>query len=212
MLNLSNFSERFSLKAKIILGVLAIVILAETGWLVWSLLGANQKSADSIPSIGNVFNNATKTQVTEEDISSMISLTSPKTTYKTGEKISVAIEIASKATTDGVDIILNYDPNILMVELAPGGKAIVTGGLYSDYPLNITDSKGRITVSGVTSQTSGVIPNGTFGTINFVAKAAGRTKVSLDFSKGSTIDTNIIESKTSKDVLGKVENLEVVIQ
>ena len=73
------------------------------------------------------------------------------------------------------------------------------------------DPTGKITVAGITQAQGGVLANGLFGTVVFQAKAAGQAKISLDYTPGSTIDSNVTESETVEDVLDKVENLEINI-
>ena len=89
---------------------------------------------------------------------------------------------------------------------------VAIGKIYNEYPVNELDQKnGLITVSGISSLTGGVIPNGVFGTILFQAKAAGNAKIFLEFTKNSTNDTNLTDSKTSTDVLEEVKNLDLKI-
>ncbi|MDD2823331.1 MAG: cohesin domain-containing protein [Candidatus Daviesbacteria bacterium] len=141
-----------------------------------------------------------------------ISLTVPKTDFKVGEMIPVGINIESDKTTAGADIIIHYDANLLALTPTSSKSAVTVGTLYDEYPINQSESKsGVITVSGITNNIAGVIPNGLFGTILFQAKAAGSAKVFIEFTKGKTNDSNIIENKKSADVLEQVKNLDLKI-
>lgn len=136
-----------------------------------------------------------------------ISLQSPKTTIKVGEKVTVDINLSSISRVDGADILINYDPKLLSAE------PVAAGVIFRDFPVNrVDEAGGRITVSGITDASGGVLADGLFGSLEFTAKASGTTRISLEFTPGSTADSNLTESGTGKDILEKVENLEVSIQ
>ncbi|MBI4037396.1 hypothetical protein HY385_03155 [Candidatus Daviesbacteria bacterium] len=200
MVNLSGFK----LSKKVIL---ALVVVALVGEGIWAYQTLSKKSAVSggqtpVPSTTS----STKPKTT-------LLLQSSQNTIKIGDKLTVAVNIAADKATDGVDIIILYDPKLLTVVPVEGTKnAMMVGSIYSDYPINAVDGvKGKITVSGITTQVGGVVPRGTFGSITFTAKAAGQAKISLDFTKGSTVDSNVIETKTAKDLLEEIRNTEVNI-
>lgn len=189
------------LTKRVIFIILGVIILAEVLWAGWSLFKTTNESSVSAPSV-----------VTQPK-STVVTLETPKQAVKVGEKFTVSIRISSDKLTDGTDLIITYDPKLLSVETVGADKTpVILGTLYSDYPLNKLDlSLGKITVSGVTTQKGGVKADGLFGSIVFTATAAGVTQVSLDFSPGKTADSNVTETGTGKDVLEKVENLEVNI-
>lgn len=137
---------------------------------------------------------------------STISLQSSQTNFKVGEKITVEINLSSGKKVDGADILINYDPKIL------SAKPVTAGGVFSDFPTNKVDENlGRITVSGITDKSGGVLANGLLGSVEFVAKASGATQISLEFTPGSTSDSNLTESGTGKDILEEVSDLELTI-
>lgn len=181
--------------------LLAIAIIAE---LIWALktLGGN---TSSIPALSALTNTPQATVVQNGSIT----LSTPKSTvFAVGDKISVNINVDSVKATDGTDVILNYDPKLLTVT-----QNAEVGNIYNDYPLNVFDNAtGKISLSGISSNPNGAIAKGLFGTIILEAKAPGKTTISVDFVKDSTTDSNIIETKTSKELLGKVGNLEVEIK
>lgn len=149
---------------------------------------------------------------TQSNAQNFISLTVPKSQFKIGEIIPVGININSNTSTIGTDLIIHYDPNLLIIAPASLNAPVTVGGIYDEYPLNSVDSKkGIIAVSGITNQTKGVIPKGLFGTILFQAKAAGTAKVFLNFAKGKTNDTNLIDIKSSADILEEVRNVDITI-
>lgn len=189
---------------KIIFGVAAVVLLGELAWAGWDLtqkpvIAPSSTVKNAPPSVTRVEPKAT------------LSLTSAQNTIKVGQKVAVNINISASKPTDGTDLIIRYDPKVL--NLMPNGTAAVkVGTIYGSYPVNkYEDKTGRITVSGISAQGGSVVPQGIFGSLEFTAKAAGKTTISLDFARGSTVDSNIIESKTAKDILTDVKNAEVTI-
>lgn len=144
----------------------------------------------------------------------IISLETSQTDFKVGEKINVTVNIESKKATDGIDLVIKYNPKELtVVPVDVDTKApFLAGTIYSDYPLNSVDEKkGIISVSGISSLPEGVIPDGVLGTLTFIASEAGKSAVALEFTPGNTTDTNVTETKTAKDILTSVKNLEVNI-
>lgn len=192
-MNLSNINKKY------IFVIVGVVILAELLWAGWFLTKGSQ-----------VTTNGATAQVAG---GSVISLRATKNSFRMGENIPVSVEIASDKVTDGSDIVIIYDPKMLSVVTDVAKTPVATGSLYSDYPVNkLDETAGRINVSGITSLSGGTLPKGVFGTVTFQAKQSGKVKISLDFTSGSTTDSNIIETKTAKDVLSGVNNLEVNIQ
>lgn len=138
---------------------------------------------------------------------SIISLQSPQTSLKVGEKITVEINLLSGKKVDGADILINYDPKILTA------RPLTTGSIFSDFPVSKVDENlGTIIVSGITDKTGGVLAKGLFGSVEFTAKTAGTARISLEFTPGSTADSNLTESGTGKDILEKVNDLQLTIQ
>lgn len=154
----------------------------------------------------------TQLSSSQNKISNVVSLVTAKNEFKVGEKISVTVNIESNRKTAGGDLILKYDPNLLSVVITTDKTPVIVGTIYGDYPVNKVDEKsGLITVSGITNEATGVIPKGVFGTILFQAKAAGNAKIFLEFTKGNTNDTNLIENQTANDILEAVRNLDLKI-
>lgn len=112
-------------------------------------------------------------------------------------------------TVQAVDLVLKYDPNFL--EASP--SAILNGKIFKDYPLGSVDDKnGIIRVSGLTKEKEGFVGGGIFATINFKAQKLGKTQVLVDFQKGETRTSNILDDSQSQNILEKVQNLTVAIQ
>ncbi len=181
--------QKYLVKRNIFI-VLGMVILAEVLWAGWSLVKPTPPSTVAVP-------------VTSQ---TSISLSADKSQLRVRERILVTINVASAKKVDGVDLIITYDPKLLTAQ------PTVLGTIFSDYPQNKVDATlGRVSVSGITTQQGGVIPEGQFAAVTFVAKAVGLTKVSLDFTPGKTGDTNVTETGTGADILEKVNQLEINI-
>lgn len=198
---------------KIILLGLGILLAGEIIWAVFALSPLRQE--------GNLETGVQNGQTVVDAVAigkTVVSLEtdlSPQAgSVKVGDKFSVSINIASQKPTDGADIILLYDPKLLsVVKNGSDDPPVITGSLYSDYPLNSVDERsGKISVSGITSSAGGLTPKGTFGTVAFQAKSAGKAEIYLEFKLGSTVDTNVIESKTAKDILDEVSGLSLEIK
>ena len=128
------------------------------------------------------------------------------------EKFEVDIILQTPARTDGVDVVITYDPKFL--ELIPTGVSPAkTTSLYPEYPVNIHDTvNGRITISGAAG-VGGVNFTGEskLAAVTFKTKIVGQTKVTIDYTKGSSSDSNVVDSKTGSDILDEVSNLELTI-
>lgn len=180
--------------------VLGLIILAEVLWAGWTLMRPTPPPAHLTAPVA-------KPKPTT------ITLTTPVKTIKIGEEITVTINISSKKITDGTDLLITYDPKLLTVETVGAKREpVLAGTIYSDYPFNSVDqTPGRIQVSGITDDPAGVLADGLFGSVVFKGKEAGTTRISILHQVGSTADSNVTESGTGKDVLDKVEDLEVTI-
>ena len=198
----NNTLSKFLTKRNIFI-ILGVVILGELIWAGKALLKPNALVHSPAPAVS----------VPEVKEPTVIKLTSKVRQVKVGDKVAVLVNITSPKNTQGADIIIKFDPKILRAEtIGETKEPVVLSGMYSEYPVNKLDLiTGKITVSGISSATGGVLTNGLFGTVTFIAKAAGVSKISLDFTPGSTTDSNIIQSGDGRDALDSVENLEVNI-
>ncbi len=140
-----------------------------------------------------------------------ISLNVPRSAYRVNEGIPVKVIIdTGSKVIDGVDLLIHYDPKIL--EASSGG--LIKGHILEEYPTMTVDAnKGLISISGISGLQNGFKGTGQFATINLKAKIAGKSSLTIDFKdKGSTTDSNLVETGTSKDILEQVVNLELVVQ
>ncbi len=140
-----------------------------------------------------------------------IILESAKQSAAVGEVVPVTVKIdTAKKSTDGVDLILHFDPKVLELKESD----ITPGTIYPDFPLrNVDQSAGIIRVSAIASLSGqGFSGEGVLVTLQFSAKASGKSAISVEFSEGQTADSNIVESGVGMDLLKEVKNLEVTIK
>lgn len=146
-----------------------------------------------------------------------IELIPTQETYKVGDEVMVTIRLNTGGwTTDGSDVFIKYDPNKLEAQASGAQISFKKGIIYQEYPvISIDQAAGIIQASGIavaTSNQKGFNGIDTFGILVFKAKAAGTTKLQVDFQKDNTEDSNIIETSSSQDILEEVTNAEIKIQ
>lgn len=140
-----------------------------------------------------------------------IALVSDQKNLKLGENLQAQIKLTTGGhPTSGTDVVLKYDPAFFNV-LPSSVKA---GKIYPDYPIaDIDTESGTIRVSGIAGiTTKGFNGVGILATVNLTTKKTGNTKISFEYKKGSTADSNVIGVADSTDLLGKVTDLEVNIR
>ncbi len=178
---------------KLLVWILILVVILVAGFWIW-------KNSSTTPA----------RSTSKVDTKARIVLVSDKKQYKVGDGVIVAVGVSTGGKkTDGTDVVLYYDNKLLQAS----SSGILTGGLYPDYPITTVDqTAGVIRVSGIASVDKTVAGQGVLATILMTAKAPGQAKVTVDYTPGSTTDSNIVESTSSKDVLESVTNLEVGIK
>ncbi|OGE14383.1 hypothetical protein A3F00_05180 [Candidatus Daviesbacteria bacterium RIFCSPHIGHO2_12_FULL_37_11] len=199
-----GIKKRFNLKYLFI--ILGAVVLIEIIIGVWVFLQKNS-SAGTAP--GKLAENQVSTQPGDKSVNAKLSLSSVKNEFKVGEVIPVTISIDTDSqVVDGVDVVLNFDPAALEASSA----SITTGTIFPEYPVAKVE-KGIVRITAITSLAGvGYSGSGIFATINFKAKQKGQAKVTVDFTKGSTTDTNIVGTEFPDDMLSEVKDLEVNIK
>lgn len=198
---------------KIILIVLGVAILIIVVELVWAAINIG-KGGIIKSAYNNLADNASPSPAPEQKMGSVV-LSAPKNVLKVGEKVTVSVSIDSNnVPTDGTDLVITYDPKILSIEtVGAQQKPLVVNNMYSEYPSNAVEPKeGIISVSGITSNKSGVFVKGIFGSMIFKAVSPGKSTISIKFEPDSTTDSSIIETKTGRDILGKVAGIELEVK
>lgn len=191
----------WSLKVKVIIILVVVVLLAEVVWAVWTV-----KNRSANPAVEP----ASQLTAAPVKASTVLSLTTAKTDVQVGQLFEVKVDLFSNKTVEGVDVLITYDPKILEVQSV--NKPIALNQVFDDYPVNIADpSLGKVVFSGISSSSTGAKSLGVLGSLTFKAKALGKAKISLDFTPGSTKDSNVIDSQLKRDILERVDNLDISI-
>lgn len=208
-----GYFQTLDAKLKIVFAVLGLVILAEVIWAIFSLTrpfpAPIQQDAQNSTPAGIVSETSTPTQA-----EASIRLTGPPS-YVVGSVVKLDIRLSSSDATDGVDVILKYDPKILEivpVDVAGKKAAVQLGALYKEYPTNEFDEvRGLVFVSGLTAPNSkGFSGEEVLGSVSFKVLKNGASRVDVEFSPDSTKDSNVISTETGKDILIKAEGLNIV--
>lgn len=185
------------LKPKVIFTFLTVLLLFEAVFLVQSLLKSAPQRKPSAAKIQSITGGSF-------DIISSSKLVNLGDTFQTK-----AIIFTGGHKVSGGDLVLKYDP----VFLTASPSAVLTGKVFKDYPLSFVDDKnGVIRVSGVSEKGADFSGRGVFANLSFKAKAKGQTQISVDFQKGESKDSNILDSESIQDILEKVQNLSITIQ
>lgn len=192
-MNIAKLKKLFA-GPKAIFAILGLILVVEVFYAASVLLSPSSSLPQPVPEEVN------------EKTSGRISLSSDVQTVKVGETLRVSANIETGGhSIDGADLIVRYDPKIL--EATPGG--LIKGEILDEYPLLSLDAKsGVISISGISSLRKGYEGSGEFAAILFKAKAPGKTEIEVDFEKGSTTDSNLVENSASKDILDSVDNIE----
>lgn len=180
----------------------AVVILIEVVWAYFSILKPAPVVDQTIP------------PQTEEEKGKDAKLNfSGPNTATIGATFKVDVILSTQKPTGGADLILKYDPN--MLELIPNNnQAVSPGKIYQEYPVNEVDPKqGKITLIGLTSpQSKGFVGQDVLATLTFKAKSKEETTLSIDFTKGSTTDSNVSEEGSGVDLLNQVSKYTVNVE
>jgi len=183
---------------KKILLILAIFIFIE---LVWAKFYLTKKGPTQSPTTQE----KTATQ-TRPDTSINFSLSPDQQIIKINQPFEVKLIINTQnKSASAADAIILYDPNFLKTSQ----KDITVGTIFPSYLLVKNDpEKGKITIMGTTTDPAQTpfSGKGVFATIKFTPTKVGQTNLSYEFTKGSTADSNIVSSKTVKDILEKTKS------
>lgn len=124
-------------------------------------------------------------------------------TYNRSCGFSIGIDMNTGGNpTDGTDVKLKFDPSVIKA------TSIDQGSVYSTYPDKSYDNtNGTISISGLASVESPFNGSGRFATVNFQVEPSavtGLTQVKFDFVRGSSTDSNVVQSNLVIDILESV--------
>lgn len=184
--------------------VLGIIVVVELVLSLRSIVKPSSTSTTSTPSTDGILN----LPAVQQSNKGRITLVSDKKDVKSGDTISVSVEVNSPQLTSGVDVVAKFDSTLLS---AIDGD-IHQGTIFPLYPLLKLES-GVVRISGIATPGSvGFSGKDIFAVVNFKALKSGVAKLTLDFTPGSTADSNIVGAESGKDLLEEVGNLEVVVR
>ena len=191
----SSFKDKLKKHAiKLVLGLLVIGVVIE-------LILGYQTLTNPLPKIADATNNVGVGKIV---------LDTNASSFASGDTVPVIVRVVTNGrATDSTDLILKYDTSVLEAT----ESSIVAGTIYPEYVIQEVDAQqGQIRISAITPPNNeGFVGIGEFATINFRAKQNGNTEVSVDFEKGSTTDSNLVETGIAIDILDQVYNLNVTI-
>ncbi len=139
-----------------------------------------------------------------------LALIADKREFKVGENVSLIIRLFTGGyLSDGVDVVLKYDPKVLDAT----SSAILSNSSFQNFPTKSVDTQnGIVRISAISSATgdgfNGLV---NFATINFKAKSAGSSNLTIDFKPGSTSESNVIKQIDATDILADVSNATIKV-
>lgn len=208
----ANSKQRFN--PKIVFITLGVIVVVGIGVLALSLFRKDSSGNTPSGQAAPADNTSTSNQVNLSDQASVLNgkiiLETPKIEVKAGESVPVKIKLDTGAqVADGVDVVLKFDNKLLEAD----SKSITTGTIFPEFPVSRVDADGTVRITAITSlQGEGFSGEGVFASVNFKAVAKGKAAIKVDFTKGSTTDTNIVGTQVADDMLSEVTNLEVNIK
>lgn len=153
---------------------------------------------------------------TVEPIIGRLFINPSRKNVKVGENFTLDVVFQTKGKIlDGVDAIIRFDPAIITAEGDVSHPiSVAVGSHFDSYPRQEVDNEvGVIKVSGYSPKDLSPVSTATsLFTINFQAKKKGTTNVTIDFERGRTNLSTLVERGTSKNILGVVGNAVITIK
>lgn len=185
---------------KIVIVVLVVAVVLEIvfgGMTLFSPNSTTNPNALAVPRINSLSD-------------AVISLIPDKPSYKKGDQVVIDVKLFTGGySTDSTDLVVKFDPRILQAST----ESAQAGNIYSEYPaVQVDNNQGLIGVSGITLPgNSSFLGVGSFAKLYFTALADGQAEVAVDFQKDATAESNVVLSGSTKDILGVVNNANVII-
>lgn len=128
---------------------------------------------------------------------------------KVNDPVQVAVSLhASGKMLSGSDVILKYDPAYLSAS-----DNLTLGEYFSSYPLKLIDNdKGTVRLTAFGGKKETISSPIVIFTVTFKALKPGKTELVIDYQKGSTNKSTLVERGTSKNILEGVTNAVVEIR
>lgn len=186
-------------KTKIIIGLLALILIFESLGAIFFL---KKYSAKIPPPVTN------ETKI-KETIAS-ITLIPKEKQVKTGDTFTIEVKLnTNNREINGADAVIKYNP--LFLEAA---EKIENGDLFDNLLIaHVDKNKGiiDITASRLSNEQKTISGEGVLALVTFVAKQKGETTVDLIFDEARSDTSNVLETKTSKNILTTVSGSLITI-
>ncbi len=188
-------------------GILVILIIIALAVRLFSPKPANK----STPQVPKEASKVVPTALpTVEPVIGRIFITPSQKSVKAGESATFDVMFQTKGQIlDGVDAIIRFDPQLLAAS-----ETVTLGTHFDSYPRQEVDNiTGIIKVSGYSPKDLSPVTAATsLFSVTFQAKKTGTADVTVDFEKGRTNLSTLVERGTSKNILGAVGNVKIVIE
>lgn len=202
-----NLQEFFNKNKKIILVVLAILLVLESLWAISFIKGTTKTTTSK----------TTTPEKPKQKIAS-ITLDPANSETKVGQELTVKINVdTNNREVNGVDAVIKYDPQFLEVvdsENQTPSIQVQNGGLFDTLLINdVNPVEGtiNITASRISPDQKPVSGKGTLALVTFIAKQEGATRLVTVFDYTKTNTSNVMEAKTSNNILTTVSDASVKI-
>lgn len=195
----NNLKLFLQTRKKTVLILLAGVLILESVLAIFWV-----KSTKGIPSL-------TISQVNKpkEHLASL-SISPQNIQTKQGDQFTVKVFVDTQGRlVNGIDAIAVYDPKVLEVVDQP-----TSGDLFTSLLVNTVDpTRGQIILTGsrLSKQSQPLAGTGTLANISFVAKTSGTTNITILFDPTTTTTSNVVEAKTSNNILTDVNGATIQI-
>ncbi len=201
-INIKEIKNKFWVKnKKTLILVLALILTLETLWAISFIKRYPIKSKQ---------NQISSLNQSQGQIASLF-LIADKEEAKVGEKITVKINLSTNnREINGTDVVISYDP-----QLFEAAKKLEKGDLFENLLISDVDNnKGiiNITASRLSPREKPVLGEGTLAIVTFTAKKPGEGQIKIVFDKRDTTTSNVVEAKTSQNILTTVTNATIKIK
>lgn len=193
---------------KYIIPVVAVLVIAESVYLVSSLLN-NKVGMGEVAKVLNIDNTE---EVTDSKMATL-SVVSEAESYMVGEEVSVSVILNANSdfNADAVNIYVSYDPEMVEISDLEGGEAMPKATVEK-----ISDKKNMVVLNYYILDEGGMafMKDTALSLANFKAKILKAGELNLNLSTGIEDEesaTMIVENGTSREVPFDVNNLRVEI-
>ncbi len=191
---------------KLLIVLLVLVLSVESLWAV-GFIRKNNKTINFSPA-----------KLLPKKDMGRLSLTPGRIETKSGEQFSLGVIVDPKNyQINGVDAVIQYDPNVLTVVDADNQKPqvqVAQGDLFPTLLINSVDPlEGIITLtaSRLSKDTPAINTSGSLANITFISQISGTTQVRILFDPNTSSTSNIMQADTSNNILTDVDHATIQI-